>query len=950
MKKLSKIFLSVAMLAMTLMGNSTNIQAVKEVTLENVTHELKTINDEDLTNVTQYTEIKSLIKFKLPSNTMSGDITTISIPDELYFSNDITQTLSYEHTDGVTYPFATMYVNADDGTVTLTYLPAVEQFSNITGEMFFTNKIDYKEVESGDTLNLEFMYGNDSHVVGPLDYTFTGDSEDEISNKYNWFLEGSKRIIKNEIRVNPTGQQYTRPIVKDKLSTSFDAMTYDRNSLRIYKGDWSINDKGVWQMGPRIEIYPNNTSNFPTPIVSYNEQENSFEIDFGDHSSNGPLGQYVGEYKINYDTVASYDILPGEKVENHVDVYDETVKKFSSTVPTRMSSAGGSTSGYQYSVTLNKVDELNKALSGATFELIRDITGDVVSTVTMTSGTHTFSGLLYDNYTLREVSAPNGYLLSGVEYKITPQDFGSGTSFVVKAVNVKLTDITGTKTWVDNDNIEGYRPQAIDLILKANNVEVNGITPTWTKNGNVWTYEYKGLPVAKDGVALNYTVEEVPVDGYLTTVDGFDITNTIIEETTIIEGIKTWVDNNNQDGIRPESIELILKADGVEVTGQTPTWVKNGNVWTYEFTNLPLKSNGVKIIYTVVETPVSGYTTTQDGFNITNTHIVGTTSIKGSKTWVDNNNQDGIRPGSIDLILKADGVELTGQTPTWVKDGSVWTYEFINLPINANGVTIKYTVEEVSVDKYLTTQDGYDITNTYVSEITNISGTKTWADNNDQDGIRPENITLTLMANGQEVIGVLPTWIKEGNVWSYEFTNLPLKANGEVIKYTVEETPVSGYTLNQNGFDLINTHVVGSVSVSGVKTWEDKSNELNLRPGSITVRIYANGTEIENIVPTWIKKGNQWTYEFANLPLNKDGVKIEYTIKEDTVENYTTSYDGLNITNTLIPPTIPEVEESLPSTGVANNFFGPTLIAVGLALVIANRRKKNYGISIKSKF
>lgn len=939
MKKLSKIFLSVAMLAMTLIINSTNIQAVKEIALENVSHEFKTINGQDLTNATQYTEIKSLINFKLPADTKAGDFTTISIPKELYFPTDITETLSYEHTDGKTYPFATMFVNANDGTVTLTYLPAVEQFSNITGEMFFTNKIDYKDVESGDTLNLEFMYGNDSYVVGPIDYTYTGDSVDEVSNKYNWFLEGSKRAIKNEIRVNPTGQQYTRPIVKDKLSTSYEAMTYDKNSLKIYKGDWSINDKGVWQMGTRIEIYPNNTSNFPTPIVSFNDQENSFEIDFGDHSASGPLGQYIGEYKINYDTVASYDILPGERVENHVDVYDETVKKFSATVPTRMSSAGGSTSGYQYSVTLNKVDELNNALAGATFELIRDVTGEVVSTVTMTSGSHTFSSLLYDNYTLREVSAPNGYLLSGVEYKITPQDFGSGTNFVIKAVNVKETTVSGTKTWVDNDNTEGYRPQSIDLILKANGVEVSGVNPTWTKNGNIWTYEYTGLPSAKDGVILNYTVEEVAVNGYLTTQDGFNITNTIIDETTSIKGSKTWVDNNDQDGLRPQDINLVLKADGIEVTGVTPTWVKNGNVWTYEFTNLPLKSKGITINYTVEETPVPGYTTTQDGFNITNTHVVGTTTVSGTKTWVDDNNQDGIRPESIDLILKANGVEVKDFKPTWVKEGNIWTYEFTNLPLKANGINVIYTVEEVAVDKYLTTQDGYNITNTYVSETTTISGTKTWIDNNNQDGIRPEDITLILKANGQEVKGIIPTWVKEGNVWTYDFANLPLKANGEVINYTIEEVPVSGYTLTQDGFDLINTHVVGSVSIKGIKTWVDNSDEHNLRPQSITVRVYADGIEIENIVPTWVKDGNQWTYEFANLPLNKDGVKIEYTVKEDAVEKYTTSYEGLNITNTLIPPSIPEVEESLPSTGVANNFFGPALIVLGMIVVVCNKKR-----------
>ena len=40
-------------------------------------------------------------------------------------------------------------------------------------------------------------------------------------------------------------------------------------------------------------------------------------------------------------------------------------------------------------------------------------------------------------------------------------------------------------------------------------------------------------------------------------------------------------------------------------------------------------------------------------------HIPATIDISGSKTWNDNNNQDGKRPGSITIRLYADGTELT---------------------------------------------------------------------------------------------------------------------------------------------------------------------------------------------------------------------------------------------------------------------------------------------------
>uniref|UniRef100_UPI00280B1D4C Cna B-type domain-containing protein n=1 Tax=Latilactobacillus curvatus TaxID=28038 RepID=UPI00280B1D4C len=42
--------------------------------------------------------------------------------------------------------------------------------------------------------------------------------------------------------------------------------------------------------------------------------------------------------------------------------------------------------------------------------------------------------------------------------------------------------------------------------------------------------------------------------------------------------------------------------------------------WQYSFDNLAADANGKKITYTVKEDAVAGYTSTVDGYNITNTH------------------------------------------------------------------------------------------------------------------------------------------------------------------------------------------------------------------------------------------------------------------------------------------------------------------------------------------
>ena len=105
--------------------------------------------------------------------------------------------------------------------------------------------------------------------------------------------------------------------------------------------------------------------------------------------------------------------------------------------------------------------------------------------------------------------------------------------------------------------------------------------------------------------------------GYTSTVDGYNITNNHTPATVKVSGTKTWNDNNNQDGIRPSSITVNLLANGRQVASKT---VSASDNWQYSFDNLAAYANGQKITYTVTEDAVAGYTSTVDGYNITNTH------------------------------------------------------------------------------------------------------------------------------------------------------------------------------------------------------------------------------------------------------------------------------------------------------------------------------------------
>ena len=364
--------------------------------------------------------------------------------------------------------------------------------------------------------------------------------------------------------------------------------------------------------------------------------------------------------------------------------------------------------------------------------------------------------------------------------------------------------------------------------------------------------------------------------------------------TVDVRGTKTWSDAENQDGLRPEQVTIKLLANGTE-TGQTTT-ATAANGWTYEFTGLDAKdAQGQAITYSVAEEAVAGYTSTLNGYNLTNSHTPETVSIQGTKTWEDGDNQDGLRPEQITVKLLADGVE-TGQTTTATAANN-WTYEFTNLPKNKAGKAISYSVAEEAVAGYNTTINGYDLTNNHATDLTSVSGTKTWEDNDDQDGLRPGQVTIKLLADGVETGQTAVA--SAANNWTYEFSNLPKNKAGKAITYSVAEEAVAGYTASVNGYNLTNSHTPETVSVQGTKTWQDNDNQDGVRPEQVTIKLLADGVETGQTAVA--KAANNWTYEFSNLPKNKAGKAIAYSVQEEAVAEYTASYQAYNVTNSYTP-------------------------------------------------
>ena len=494
-------------------------------------------------------------------------------------------------------------------------------------------------------------------------------------------------------------------------------------------------------------------------------------------------------------------------------------------------------------------------------------------------------------YTWTEGSMPEGY-------KLTDTRKNGTVTTLTNTYAPEKVSITGTKTWNDANNQDGKRPTSIKISLFANGNVVKSLDVTAATN---WTYSFTDLPKYEAGTEIKYTVGEEAVADYETKVEGYNITNTHKPATLDITGTKTWNDSNNQDGKRSKSITVNLLANGRITDTKTVTADDN---WTYSFTDLPKYANGQEITYTVSELTVPGYTTTiDDNYNITNSYTPGETSASVTKIWDDADNQDGIRPESITVALLANGTP-TNKTVTLTAANN-WTQTITGLPEKEDGEYITYTWTEVNVPEgYSLTGTSKNetvttLTNTHTPELTSITGTKTWKDADNQDGKRPESITVNLFADGTKLKSQSVSADADGN-WSYSFTDLPKYANGQEITYTVTEDAVDGYTTESDGYNFINTHQPETTEITGTKTWNDANNQDGKRPESITVILLANGTEKTRQAVTADEVGN-WTYTFKDLPKYANGQEITYTVAEEEVTDYTTTYDGSNITNSYTP-------------------------------------------------
>ena len=504
-------------------------------------------------------------------------------------------------------------------------------------------------------------------------------------------------------------------------------------------------------------------------------------------------------------------------------------------------------------------------------------------------------------YTVEESGLPEGYTFT------VSKDEKTGAITVKNSYTPAVKDLTVSAKWDDADNQDGVRPASVDAVLYAGNTATDK-TVTLTAEEN-WTATIKDMPVytaGKVGEAVNYSLKAAKeVEGYTSTTDGLNLTFSHKTAVTSVTAAIAWDDAENQDGIRPENVSLQLKADGEAVGSKITVDAANDN-WTKTWDNLPVNKAGKAIVYTVEESNLRAeYTqattgTAADGFTITNSYTPKGVDITVSVNWDDAENQDGIRPESVEAELYADNVS-TNQKVKLTAD-SDWKATFEKLAVNKNGKPINYTLSATKVDGYETKTtgsgaDGLVLNYTHTVKAIDVKATVQWADGDNKDGVRPNTVSLQLKADGENYGDVIT--VNAASNWTKTWSGLGEYKAGQKVTYTVEVVGLKGgedgYTSEvtgdaTTGFTVTATHVPAVANVTASIAWDDADNQDAIRPSLVEAELYAGDMSTGKKVK--LTADNKWTAAFGEMDLKKDGKEIAYTLVATKVDGYTCTVEG----------------------------------------------------------
>ena len=446
---------------------------------------------------------------------------------------------------------------------------------------------------------------------------------------------------------------------------------------------------------------------------------------------------------------------------------------------------------------------------------------------------------------------------------------------------VNYTDPTAPEVDERDQDTTNKDPQKpIDTVV----VEVFSITAR--KKVNAVTADGKLLdnqPVVP-GSKLKYTIELINDSNFEGTINVSDV---IPQGTKLVEGSISDRGTNSNGTIVWNNIKVPAKTTKpvsfeVTVNNNTRFTVKNKaktGTETDPSKQTPTNEVQTPVIIARKTSKVS------DGKTLNGNNVNEVTYlVEIVATEVDNNNTAKLTEATVKLIdkfwnddvtkveYKAGSLQTTGTVIRKPSDEE--TIKNIEAKIAAGGkVTLEYT--------YKLKQIGATVNKD------TIENNLYWRKPEANDPARPGNGDTTKYSNPNP----------DSN---NQFKNDDLK------NYTDPTNPEKDPSDNDNS-DKDASNPIDTVKVTLIKyglvvnkQWIDSGHTDQRPAGGITVSVYGRDKTKPVATKTGIKgTGDNWEIKFDNLPLADSQGTINYTVKEEAINNYETTYNGLTIKNTF---------------------------------------------------
>lgn len=435
----------------------------------------------------------------------AGDYFNVTLPNNMVFPTNTSATnfdiLSPDGSAVVARAVVTPNPTGG-GTVKVTFSDYVENRQNIKGTMYLTATFGSNVTPGTNNTFSVVVNGTTTSINVPIEQV---NVMHELLGKWGERITSTDYEVKWKLRINQKNGSYQNAIISDMLSTddgNLQGMHYIEGSFRLQE--------------VVIDQFGNVTSKIGSPIdinnqIQFNADKTSFTYNLGSVNNK----QYMMEYRSTY--------VPGVKLKNSAN-FDSNSEDEGFSTNYQSATSGGTGAGDLLSkIKLIKLaGDTRLQLPGAVFLVTSVATGSSFQLTTGANG-EVVSGLLPPgDYTVTELNAPFGYLPDTTVYTLTVRADQATIQTITD--ERETVSIPVTKHWV------GTPGTSATIKLLADGVEVD--SSTLTAAGR-WQHTFENLPKYNqtDGHEIIYTLKEVKVSGYQTSISGdaqhgFSVTNT----------------------------------------------------------------------------------------------------------------------------------------------------------------------------------------------------------------------------------------------------------------------------------------------------------------------------------------------------------------------------------------------------------------------------------------